>query len=101
MIELIATDTCTTCNVCVRACPNDVFDAVSDNAPRIARPQDCHTCFLCELYCPVDAIYVSPIQGELSQHYPALPAPSWGSYAAASGWKKGLPQISKSGVAHD
>jgi ferredoxin len=28
--------------------------------PVIARKDDCQTCFMCELYCPVDALYVAP-----------------------------------------
>ncbi|VCU69363.1 ferredoxin [Pigmentiphaga humi] len=99
MIELISQDRCTGCNVCVRACPNDVFAARPDQAPAIARPADCHTCFLCELYCPVDAIYVAP-------HDPATPRPEethviqWGSYARASGWTKGRPQLAKAEARH-
>lgn len=88
MIKLIADDRCTRCNVCIHACPNDVFDPVPGQAPVIARPDDCHTCFLCELYCPVDAIYVAPLEAP-----GAAPAISWGSYARASGWYKGRPQI--------
>ena len=26
----------------------------------IARQADCQTCYLCELYCPADALYVGP-----------------------------------------
>ena len=26
----------------------------------IARQNDCQTCFLCEIYCPTDALYVAP-----------------------------------------
>ena len=29
-------------------------------APVIARQEDCQTCFLCEIYCPTDALYVAP-----------------------------------------
>jgi NAD-dependent dihydropyrimidine dehydrogenase PreA subunit len=92
MIELIASDRCTECNVCVKVCPNDVFSLVPGQAPAIARPQDCHTCFLCELYCPADAIYVAPLDMPAGErHADALPAIPWGSYALASGWRKGRP----------
>jgi formate hydrogenlyase subunit 6/NADH:ubiquinone oxidoreductase subunit I len=32
------------------------------SGPRCGRraTQDCQTCFLCELYCPADALYVGP-----------------------------------------
>ncbi len=38
----------------------NVFSAVKDAPPMIARQEDCQTCFMCELYCPTDALYVAP-----------------------------------------
>lgn len=61
MIKFVSEDRCIKCNLCVRVCPTDVFDKVSDSIPIIARQEDCQTCFICELYCPVDALYVSPL----------------------------------------
>ncbi len=43
----------------MQVCPTNVFD-FSDGRPVIARQEDCQTCFLCELYCSVDALYVAP-----------------------------------------
>jgi len=60
MIELISEARCITCNKCVQVCPMNVFDAVKNAPPVVARQQDCQTCFMCELYCPVDALYVAP-----------------------------------------
>ena len=60
MIEIVDEARCTGCNICVRACPTNVFEAVAGGVPRIARQDDCQTCFMCELYCPVDALYVAP-----------------------------------------
>lgn len=60
MIEVIDTETCTDCNLCVSVCPTNVFEAVPDGPPVIARQQSCQTCFMCEAYCPVDALYVDP-----------------------------------------
>lgn len=60
MISLVIAERCTGCQVCVRVCPTNVFDAVRGGPPVIARQQDCQTCFLCELYCQPDALYVDP-----------------------------------------
>ena len=62
MIEIIFEDACTGCNACVSVCPTHVLDASPDGAPVIARQDQCQTCFMCELYCEVDAIYVGPSQ---------------------------------------
>lgn len=60
MIEIVSQTRCIQCNKCVQACPMNVFEAVDDAPPIIARQEDCQTCFMCELYCPVDALYVAP-----------------------------------------
>lgn len=59
MIELIVEDRCANCNACVAVCPTNVLEA-GPGMPVIARQLDCSTCFMCELYCPHDAIYVAP-----------------------------------------
>jgi NAD-dependent dihydropyrimidine dehydrogenase PreA subunit len=59
MIEVIDAERCTSCDICVNVCPTNVFDK-TDGIPVIARQSDCQTCFLCELYCPEDALFVSP-----------------------------------------
>ncbi|QSJ14697.1 ferredoxin family protein [Nostoc sp. UHCC 0702] len=60
MIELVSESRCIKCNICVNVCPTNVFDSVPDAPPAIARQSDCQTCYMCELYCPVDALYVAP-----------------------------------------
>ena len=55
MIEIVSPERCTGCNICVHACPTNVFEAVKNGPPRRARQSDCQTCFMCELYCPEDA----------------------------------------------
>lgn len=60
MIEVLDVDRCTECDICVRICPTNVFDAVEGGVPVIARHSDCQTCFQCEAYCPADAIFVAP-----------------------------------------
>jgi NAD-dependent dihydropyrimidine dehydrogenase PreA subunit len=84
MIEIVDAGRCTGCNICVRACPTNVFDIVPDSPPRIARQGDCQTCFMCELYCPEDALFVAP------QVEPAPPGvldgAVFGHYRRAIGW---------------
>lgn len=60
MIELVLEDRCTGCNACIEACPTHVFDAGPGGVPVIARQDQCQTCFMCELYCEADALYVGP-----------------------------------------
>lgn len=51
------------CRLCVDICPEDVlrFDK-EEKRPRICYLRDCQSCFLCEIYCPTQAIYVSPFR---------------------------------------
>jgi NAD-dependent dihydropyrimidine dehydrogenase PreA subunit len=88
MIELIIAERCTHCGECVRICPSNVFDAKPDAPPVVARLEDCQTCFLCELYCKADALYVGadcetahPIDSGQAQASGTL-----GQYRRESGW---------------
>lgn len=91
MIELVSNERCVGCDICVKVCPTNVFDAVQGEAPVIARQEDCQTCFMCELYCPTDALFVAPDadhtvrvdEGELAGRG------ALGSYRAAVGWGPG------------
>jgi len=58
VIELLVKDRCTQCNACVAVCPSNVFDAVPGSFPVIARQSDCQTCYMCEMYCNADALFV-------------------------------------------
>lgn len=60
MIELVSDSRCIRCDICVRVCPTNVFEAVTRAAPIIARQSDCQTCYMCELYCPTNALFVAP-----------------------------------------
>jgi NAD-dependent dihydropyrimidine dehydrogenase PreA subunit len=62
MIAHIFEDRCDGCNSCVVTCPTHVLDARTDGPPAIARIDQCQTCYMCELYCESDAIYVDPDQ---------------------------------------
>jgi NAD-dependent dihydropyrimidine dehydrogenase PreA subunit len=87
MIEVIDSETCTSCNICVNVCPTNVFDK-TDGIPVIARQSDCQTCFLCELYCPDDALFVAPYaDAPQSIDVVALrQSGKFGSYRRAVGW---------------
>ncbi len=75
----------------MEVCPTNVFDPVPGEAPVIARQSDCQTCFLCEAYCPVDAMYVA---SEAHQHVEVnedelIAKNLLGSYRRNLGWRKG------------
>ena len=88
MIEAIVESRCTGCNACVAVCPSDVFVAAASGPPIIARPDQCQTCFMCELYCAADAIYVGPNaearEGARAEAMAA--AGALGHYRRDSGW---------------
>lgn len=52
---------CIGCGICVETCPTDVLrqDAKTKKA-FIKYPADCQICHLCRMYCPVNAIEISP-----------------------------------------
>jgi len=91
MIEIVSATRCIECDICVKVCPTNVFDATDNGAPIIARQDDCQTCFLCEIYCPTDALYVAEFaegptgikESEVEERL------LFGSYARALGWKRG------------
>jgi NAD-dependent dihydropyrimidine dehydrogenase PreA subunit len=88
MIEFIDAQRCTSCDICVNVCPTNVFDK-TDGIPVIARQADCQTCFLCELYCPADALYVSPFRDEREHVDEAdlVARGLLGSYRRTLGWR--------------
>jgi NAD-dependent dihydropyrimidine dehydrogenase PreA subunit len=95
MIELIVADRCTHCGDCVEICPTNVFDISPSGPPVLARVEDCQTCFLCELYCRADAIYVDP---NADSRVPvstsdAVASGSLGQYRKHSGWDEWADQF--------
>ncbi|WNR45443.1 ferredoxin family protein [Paenibacillus roseipurpureus] len=97
MIELISESKCVECNLCVSVCPTNVFDRVENGIPVIARQSDCQTCFMCELYCPADALYVAP-----DAERPTLVSEEildeqglFGGYREKVGWGKGRKPVAE------
>jgi NAD-dependent dihydropyrimidine dehydrogenase PreA subunit len=91
MIELVSASRCIACNICVKVCPTNVFDAVDGAAPVLARQSDCQTCFLCEAYCPADALFVAPqahARADVSEQ-DLEASGQLGSYRKALGWARG------------
>ncbi|MGA0543116.1 4Fe-4S binding protein [Neotabrizicola sp. VNH66] len=91
MIEVISASRCTGCNICVTACPTNVFEAVKGGIPQIARQEDCQTCYMCEVWCPEDALYVAhdadAVTGITEAELEARGL--FGSYRRAVGWAAG------------
>jgi NAD-dependent dihydropyrimidine dehydrogenase PreA subunit len=65
VIGALVEERCTNCNACVRACPTLVFDA-GPLVPILARVDACQTCYLCELACEADALWVNPDHADSS-----------------------------------
>jgi len=95
MIEVISDDRCIDCDLCVKVCPTNVFDAVPGGHPVIARQSDCQTCFMCEAYCPVDAMFVAPNTDAVPADSPFLDeeflvtSGLLGKYRRDLGWRPG------------
>jgi NAD-dependent dihydropyrimidine dehydrogenase PreA subunit len=91
MIELISEERCTGCDLCVQVCPTRVFEAVPGGIPVIAHQDDCQTCFMCEAYCPVDALYVAPFadRREVVDEAGLAESRLLGSYRRSIGWAPG------------
>jgi NAD-dependent dihydropyrimidine dehydrogenase PreA subunit len=95
MIELVSTERCIGCDVCIRACPTNVFDRGAGRIPVIARQDDCQTCFMCEAWCPTDALFVAPSVTPVADDSPLrvethlVETGLLGSYRRQLGWNKG------------
>jgi NAD-dependent dihydropyrimidine dehydrogenase PreA subunit len=102
VIEIVSRQRCVSCDICVKVCPMDVFDRGADGVPVIARQADCQTCFMCELYCPTDALFVAPLSepapdGSPYRNEDALAAAgALGAYRRVVGWGRGRVPGSRS-----
>jgi NAD-dependent dihydropyrimidine dehydrogenase PreA subunit len=91
VIEVVSVERCIRCDICVRVCPSNVFAKAEDGLPVIARLDDCQTCYLCEIYCPTDALFVAErASGPTGITEAEVEARGlFGSYARALGWSRG------------
>jgi NAD-dependent dihydropyrimidine dehydrogenase PreA subunit len=52
---------CIGCGSCVLSCPTDVIRIDESSGKAVIRyAADCQICHLCRMYCPVDAITITP-----------------------------------------
>jgi NAD-dependent dihydropyrimidine dehydrogenase PreA subunit len=68
MIESINAEKCTGCGTCVNRCPLDTLrlkETPEGDKAYVAYPDDCMTCFECEVECLSSAISVHPFKEEL------------------------------------
>jgi Fe-S-cluster-containing hydrogenase component 2 len=80
-------------------CPTNVFEhaGATDRLPVIKRQADCQTCFMCEAWCPTDALFVAPQTDPVAGDSPYRDE-AWlmergllGSYRREIGWGKKAP----------
>jgi NAD-dependent dihydropyrimidine dehydrogenase PreA subunit len=97
MIELVSAERCIKCDVCIRVCPTNVFEHGPDRLPVIKRQADCQTCFMCEAWCPEDALFVAPQTEAVALDSPYRDE-AWliqrgllGSYRRELGWSSEAP----------
>lgn len=89
MIGFVLDDRCDGCGRCVAVCPMNVLESDAGRIS-IARQEDCQTCFLCELYCASDAIYVDPLFDRIASPDPQQIRDSGllGRFRRLSGWQE-------------
>ncbi|MCD8365358.1 MAG: ferredoxin family protein [Clostridiales bacterium] len=71
MIKAIEQEKCIGCGRCVNICPLDTL-RMKDGKAVIAYPEDCHSCYLCEMACSVNAVYVHPFKEQFAPAFPKL-----------------------------
>ncbi|WP_408589672.1 4Fe-4S binding protein [Novosphingobium sp.] len=89
MIGALIAERCTNCNACVKACPALVFDP-GEQTPVLARFADCQTCYLCELACETDALWINPDAASswAPPHRHLLESGQLGRIRLDSGWNE-------------
>lgn len=72
MITKIDKELCSGCGICAEKCPLDTIRIGEDKKACIAYPEDCMTCYMCEMNCPKGAIYVHPFKEFLPRSLPNM-----------------------------
>ena len=70
MITRIDKEKCNGCGTCTEKCPLDTIRLDDHRKAFIAYPEDCMTCYICEMNCPQGAIYVHPFKEFLPRSLP-------------------------------
>jgi NAD-dependent dihydropyrimidine dehydrogenase PreA subunit len=72
MITKIDKELCNGCGICEETCPLDTIRLGDDTKAYIAYPEDCMTCYMCEMNCSLGAIYVHPFKEFLPRSLPNM-----------------------------
>ncbi|MGQ9532264.1 MAG: 4Fe-4S dicluster domain-containing protein [Desulfotomaculales bacterium] len=54
---------CKRCGICIRFCPQGIFEPDEQGYPRVARSRDCTGCLMCFYRCPDFAVEVERVAG--------------------------------------
>ena len=102
MIEVLVEEQCVECNLCVKVCPLNVFEKRDNQPPVIARQSDCQTCYMCELYCPAQALYVAAdAEDTVDVSVDEIKETGLlGSYRKDIGWEKGYKSTASQDTAY-
>ncbi|MEA3475653.1 MAG: 4Fe-4S binding protein [Candidatus Cloacimonadota bacterium] len=75
----IIKERCKGCNFCIEYCPRDVLEVSEEfnekgyHPPKVAKPEMCTFCGLCELICPDFAIFVTELKETPTGDHPLQP----------------------------
>ncbi|MBU0675850.1 MAG: 4Fe-4S dicluster domain-containing protein [Proteobacteria bacterium] len=56
--QILYSDWCKGCGICIAFCPKQVFSADETGKPLVMRANDCIGCRFCEIHCPDFAVAI-------------------------------------------